>query len=114
MSFKRILAYVLGTVVLLFGLLLFYSARQPAVDRIMTMKVQGKTVHVVTIGSDGAINVKTSDSGNEFTTMGRRYVITRSDQGLLLDGKPLDISNGNEFSLLLYKDGRQEMKPGKY
>jgi hypothetical protein len=83
-------------------------------DRIQTLTRNGKTMHVVTIGSRGAFRISTSPSGSEIDSLGRRYTITHDGTRFLLNGSPLDPGSTDEFSLILRKDGSREIRPGKY
>ena len=113
-SVLKYLGYAALAVVALFAALLAYSATQPSIDRIQTLTFQGKTLHVVTIGSKGAFKIKTDGNGSEIETLGRRYVIATKGRDFLLDGQVLDTSTGKEFSIVLHPDGRRELKPGRY
>lgn len=114
MKVLKVFGIALIVVVLGFAAIVLSSDPDKSADLIQTLSNGGKTLHVVTIGSRGAFSIKTSPDGSEIETLGRRYSITHNGVQFLLDGAPLDMRSGNEFSLILHKDGHSELKPGKF
>jgi hypothetical protein len=114
MKVLKVLGIALAVVVLGLVAIVFTSDPEKSADLIQTLSNGGKTLHVVTIGSRGAFSITTSPKGSEIETLGRRYSISHNGAQFLLDGTPLDMRSGSEFSLILHKDGHRELKPGKH
>jgi hypothetical protein len=102
MKILRIILYILGGLfIALLGLFAYFlifvdpymdNASQPGITQ--TMSVGGKTVHAV---MKGAASYSMTNEGND----------------VIVNGKKLDLSGGDEFTVEINADGTTTVRPGK-
>jgi len=96
----RIIGYIVGTLFLalavLIGVAAYLDHNDPPGPAQLTqsMSAGGKTVHFVTKGSVS-------------------YTASNEGDTILLNGKPLDLSGGDVFTVEIAADGKTSLRPGK-
>lgn len=100
MKALRIFLYVLGGLVLALAVLIGVAAYLDHIDPpgpaqlTQSMSAGGKTVHFLTKGPAS-------------------YTASNEGDTILLNGKPLDLSGGDEFTAEIAADGTTNLRPGK-
>ncbi len=100
MKALRIIGYIVGTLFLALAVLIGVATYLDYVDPpkpgqlSQTMSAGGKTVHFV---PKGAVSYTASNEGDT----------------ILLNGKPLDLSGGDVFTVEIAADGTPTLRPGK-
>ena len=100
MTALRTIGYIVGTLLIALAVLIGVAAYLDHIDPprpaqlTQSMSAGGKAVHFVTKGSVS-------------------YTASNEGDTILLNGKPLDLSGGDVFTVEIAADGKASLRPGK-
>ena len=99
MKALRIIGYIVGGLLVTLVVLIAVGSylggdttSSPGITQ--SMSAGGKTVHFVSKGAAA-------------------YIASNEGDTILINGKPLDLSGGNEFTVEIAEDGSTSLRPGK-